>query len=311
MIKYGTISEERPDLVPLLLRPSDSDIYHIGSAVKLDWICPNCGNIIKQKALNKVVSRGLRCGICNDKSSRPEKIVNSIFRQSGIQVDRQAVFSWSGKYRYDFFLQEYNAIVEVHGSQHYSFGFKGLTGVSLEDQRRIDSIKYDLAILNGIDRYIVIDARDVSAKYIVDNALQELKSAGIDAVADISICEKDAMTSNISSAAAMWNSGVWTGEIAKALGVGYNTVIKYLESATNAGLCDYSPLLSMRMSQENAIKHIRKEVRCKQTGEVFESLAEACRKYNITSASNIIRSCNNPQQHAGKCDGVLLSWEYV
>ena len=54
-------------------------------------------------------------------------------------------------------------------------------------------------------------------------------------------------------------------------------------------------------------KHLpnhRKPVMCIDTGEVFNSFAEAGRKYEIASPSNIIRSIRN----GGKCHG--LRWAY-
>lgn len=40
-------------------------------------------------------------------------------------------------------------------------------------------------------------------------------------------------------------------------------------------------------------------------------LAKQLVKYNISSASNIIRSCQNVGKHAGILNGEKLAWEYA
>lgn len=178
---YGTIKEERPDLVAYLINKEDADLYQIGSARKLEWYCPNCGNPVGLKSINKVVSRGIPCKLCGDGVSKPEKIVQSAFRQSGIKYEMQKIFPWSGKKRYDFYLPDYNCIVEVNGSQHYTYGFKYLSGVTLEDQQQNDRDKMCNAIKNGIDHYIVIKADDTSSAAIIPQFIYKLSICGIEA----------------------------------------------------------------------------------------------------------------------------------
>lgn len=309
--KYGTIQDERPDLAALLVNADEANKYRIGSAKKLDWRCPSCGFTIMQKAVNKVVARGLRCPICDDGASRPEKIVGSILRQSNIEAMHQATFEWSGRCRYDFFLPKHNCIIEVNGSQHYGFGFEKLSGITLEEQRSVDDTKKRLALSNGISHYLVIDASDASADTISMQVVRGLDACGVQASSSTLVCERDAGTSGIVAAAKLWNDGLWTGEIASTLNVGTTTAIRYLNAAARAGMCDYSPQKAHQMSQQQAVERRKKRVRCVQTGETFDSLSAACKAYDISSASNIIRSCRHPKCHAGEHDGVSLQWEYV
>ena len=309
--KHGTIQDERPDLANLLVNADDASNFRIGSAKKLDWRCPSCGFIIRQKAVNKIVARGLHCPVCKDGSSRPEKIVGSILRQSNIEAIHQATFPWSGRRRYDFFLPKYNCIIEVNGSQHYGFGFERLSGVTLEEQQSVDNDKQRLALSNGISHYLVINASNTSAEIIAIQVVQGLSSHGIRVSASTQVCEQDARTSDIVTAAKLWNDGMWTGEIAKALDVCTSAAIRYLNAAARAGMCDYSAEKAHKMSQRRSAELRRKKVRCVQTGEIFDSLASACEAYGISSASNIIRSCCNAKCHAGKYNDVLLKWEYV
>ena len=54
----------------------------------------------------------------------------------------------------------------------------------------------------------------------------------------------------------------------------------------------------------------RKPVRCKETNEIFKSIRDASRKYNI-SPSNITQCCRGKYKNAGHIEKQLLTWEYV
>lgn len=309
--KYGTIREERPDLVEFLVNETDADRHHLGSNVKLDWICPNCGNIVREKTLNKVVNRGIPCMLCSDGVSKPEKIVSCALIQSGVDFIPQKTFRWSGRKRYDYYIPDHNMIIEVHGTQHYTYGFKDLSGITYDQQLEIDRYKYNTAVANGISLYKIVDARDVADSAIVPQIEKILSDVGINTVIDSYLCEQAALKSNVTEAARYWNEGLWSSEIAEKLGVSVTTTVDYLHTASNLGICDYSPIKAQRLSQERAVQKRKRKVRCVQTGEVFDSVIDAGRKYNISSPSNIIRSCRYDHTHAGTYNGVRLSWQYV
>lgn len=311
-MKYGTIKEERPELVQYMVEPEKANKYHIGTAREIDWICPSCGRIIRNKRVNKVVSRGIPCTYCSDGVSKPEKIVASALRQLGLSFEQQKTFAWFGKKRYDFYIPCKNCIIEVNGSQHYGLGFERLSGVSFENQKSVDELKRELADNNGIENYIVVEAISTTARQIIPKLMELLSNIGVNGEVDISICELDAMKSNVVKAASLWNGGYLTGEISTKLGVAQGTAIEYLKVASDIGLCNYSSKTARQISQKKNIVKKMRRVRCVNTGEVFESLHMACKKYNISSSSNIIRSCNSKNRHAGATDdGTLLKWEYV
>lgn len=309
--KYGTIRDERPDLIECLANPQDADKYHIGEAHKLDWICPNCGNLVKDKAVNKVVSRGIPCQLCRDGISKPEKIVASALIQTGVNYIAEKTFSWSKRKRYDFYLVDYDIIIEVHGAQHYGYGFKDFSGVSYDEQIKSDEKKKRVAISNGIKGYYSIDASKTKASFIVPQLKQVLNDIGIESDISISKCEEAALTSNVVLAAQLWNEGLMCGEIQRKLELSQSTVVGYLNRAAEIGLCNYDSLYAKQLSQQQAIEKIKRRVRCVETNEVFDSIADARRKYGISNSSNIIRSINNPKCHAGIYNGIKLSWEYV
>ncbi|MEG1620242.1 MAG: hypothetical protein RR335_11910, partial [Eubacterium sp.] len=104
--------------------------------------------------------------------SFPEKYVSSFLKILGIEVNRKMVFGWSqgtgdkGHKRYDFFLPDFNTIIEVHGAQHYQGGFEFCGGRTLAEKRANDKYKETLARENGISNYIVINASTSDPEYL-------------------------------------------------------------------------------------------------------------------------------------------------
>ena len=104
--------------------------------------------------------------------SFPERYVSSFLRILGIEFNREMVFSWSegtgakGHKRYDFFLPDFNTIIEVHGAQHYQGGFEFCGGRTLAEEQANDKYKEKLARENGISKYIVINASTSDPEYL-------------------------------------------------------------------------------------------------------------------------------------------------
>lgn len=115
--------------------------------------------------------------------SYPERLITSLLSSLNVDFSREQTFSWSTNIiesddkphtkRYDFYLPEFEAIIEVHGSQHYGRGFEAIGGRTLEEEQINDRLKEDLAKQNGIKHYIVINALESTLDYIrqsvVDN----------------------------------------------------------------------------------------------------------------------------------------------
>ena len=63
-------------------------------------------------------------------------------------------------------------------------------------------------------------------------------------------------------------------------------------------------------AREKATNSLKKKVRCITTGEEFECINDAVRKYNI-SDSCIIECCKGRQEYTGRLTGQKLQWEYI
>ena len=79
-------------MIAKLLKNSDEGYkYKMNcSNKKLEWICPNCGEIILSSP-NTVLNHGLICRRCSDKISLPERIMYNILRNLNIQFEYQKI----------------------------------------------------------------------------------------------------------------------------------------------------------------------------------------------------------------------------
>jgi len=96
--------------------------------------------------------KGLRCSVCS--SSRGEKTLVEYFNKRGILYERQKTYDdliYIRKMYFDFYLPEFNTIIEYHGKQHYEpIEFFGGEEVFKEQKKR-DLLKKEYAIDKGIN----------------------------------------------------------------------------------------------------------------------------------------------------------------
>ena len=217
--------------------------------------CPDCGKIKSIRVCDMVRRKSIGC-ICSDSFSYPEKIVHSILNQLSIRFEMQlskATFGWCGKYRYDFYLPEYNCIIEVHGIQHYEqTGRKGAR--TLEEEQENDRIKKELALTNGIKHYIELDCRYSDLDYI-RNSILNSKLNELFNLTNVSWFEAEefAINSNkVKEVCDYWNSKEeWetVNTIANNNEWGIkarSTIQKYLKKGTKLGWCKYDPKEELR-----------------------------------------------------------------
>lgn len=296
----------------ILLKNIEDSYTHLKYSKDIvDWVCPNCNSIIK-KSFEKVTQTGhLSCTFCNDGLSYPNKFMASMLKQLNITFSTEKTFDWSDGKRYDFYLDELDCIIEMHGGQHYS---KSGFHYGLKYQQENDFQKRKNALDNGIQFYIEIDSRNSNKDYISKNILESQLSLLLD-LSDVNWddCAIDSITSLKMKACDLWNNGVRnTTEIGKKLGIHQKTVRSYLKECANLHMCDYDSYEAMVANGKNANPSNKRKIICTTTNELFESIASAVRKYNISSNCNIISCCQGKRNYAGTLpDGTPLKWKYV
>lgn len=264
-----------------------SKTHTIGTGKKGKIICKDCGSIkfLTPRTIKYYRSIGCSCG---DGFSYPEKFMFNILKQINIDFTTQlskSTFKWCNKYKYDFYIPSINTIIETHGEQHYS-KHRGCFKRTLEQEIENDKYKKQLALNNGICKYITIDCRESNTEFIK----QSIMNCELNELFDLSNidwlkAEEHAINSNlIKEVCNYWNNKKeWesTTDLAREFGLAKNTIIKYLKQGNKQEWCKYNPKKEMKINGTNNLKSTYKKINILKNninfGE-FESIAYASRK---------------------------------
>lgn len=300
LVGFNDMWTTDPDLAKLLLNPEDGYKYTQMSGQKLDWKCLECNGRVNNKVVYSVREQGLSCPKCSDGIRFPEKFMCNLLKENDIEFEFDIKQDWSQGKRYDFYLPDYNWIIETHGGQHYDGGFEriGKAGRSLQVEQENDRFKEQLARDIGIDKYIVIDARYSTVEWmknsILDSELIEIIYAdniNFEKVGRLSSC------SLIKVACDLWSKEMYTNlEISKLLHLDRNTITKYLKRGAEIGWCSYPAKKSKEIKIDK-----RTIVQLSQEGyfiREWKTAKEASLVISGKGASNLVLVCANKRVSA-------------
>lgn len=287
-----------PELSSLLANPDDGYKYTQCSGKKLNWKCPDCGEIIYNVSISQVYrNKKISCPKCSDGISYPNKFMYYILKSLGENFEKEYSPDWIKPKRYDFVLFKDNKkyIIEMDGG--FGHGNINTPYASKELQIEIDNYKDFEAKKRGYN-VIRIDCnykkREDAFEYIKNNIL----SSNVNKILDLSNVnwtkvQSQIETSNIIKACWIFNNSTRSmKEIAKTLDVHPTTVSRYLKIGNNIELCDYSS--SKRYRNDYGIKSMHKVKRYDLNTEkedIYESIHEASEKSNV-HRSSISKCCN-------------------
>lgn len=289
----------------------DKDNYGQRSNHKVHWLCPSCNNVnhtqIAKLTESQDKGQALPCVCCKKSYSMAENIMFALLSQVVDSFEHHIKFNWSKNKEYDAHVG--GVIIELHGAQHYS---KNMFDTTYIEQQKNDARKKYLAekYYDDLKGYIVIDCRESNFDFIKSNII----NSRIDKLLDFDFADVDweKIARSIKErlfekVADLYNAGTHINTIAKELNVSKNTILAHLK------FCDENKLID-REDRRNGW-HIKKQVRCKNTGEIFGSIKEAAQWCGLNSSSSIGSCCNNYKgfESAGKHPDTLerLQWEYV
>lgn len=147
-----------------------SKIKYVGCLVPITINCPKHGDFYKIP--NEFIRRNGRangCQLCS--ASTGEQKIATIF--NNLKIDYIKEYSIGDlSYKYDFYLPDFNTIIEYHGGQHYieTNFFK----TDLKKQKERDSIKLYIAKENGY-KYFIIPMTATNLRYEIISILNSLK----------------------------------------------------------------------------------------------------------------------------------------
>lgn len=288
-----------PELAKLLANPDGGYKYTYGSKRKINWKCPDCGGIIKNKTIHQISYYGLYCPQCSDGKSYPEKVMYNFLKYLNIEFELEKSFEWSKNKRYDFYLPNYNILIEINGIQHYELGFKNIGGRSLKEEIKNDNIKEKLAKDNGINRYIVIDARYSNIEYIKINIIQSKLSKYFDfSNINWELINKESLTSLALKTIELWNNNYRVTDISNELKICADTVREYLKKGMKSGLCNYDTKEQLKICG-NLTSKLKICIQLSLNGfyiKEWESIIKAEKELNI---KNISSCCRGRRKTAG------------
>lgn len=265
------IGTTHPDKLMYFENKDDAYTHTYGTQDYAWFICPICATR-KYMSIACFIQNGICCQNCSDGISYPEKFIANMLMQLNIDFIRQyskANAQWIGNKFYDFYLPEYNMIIEVNGMQHYKQSF---AMSSYEDQIKTDTEKKNVALLNGIDFYIEIDARYSEMNYIKESVLKNPISKIIDlSKVKWEDCNEAACNSLVKEVCDYWRSKKQeptTKELEKLFNLNRTTISAYLKKGTINGWCNYDP-------KEEWIKTTKKNIgRKKVDNETLNNIYE-------------------------------------
>lgn len=178
----------------------------------------------------------------------------SVLEQLGINYTRQKSLD-NNATKYDFYVPDYNLIIETHGMQHYTGSFNYCGGRSLKEEQENDLYKKLLANMWGYN-YIVIDCRHSNLGWIKNNILKSDLSKYFNFKdIDWKICSEFAVSNMTKIICDYWNTKQ-EYETAKTIAKKFNlsdvTISTYLKNGTDAGWCNYDPKEEKRKSSSRS-----------------------------------------------------------
>lgn len=324
--KSRCLWNERPDIARLLQNPEDGYVYSYGSGHKTNFICPVCGSVI-YTSFNNVSFYGLSCNNCKTFGSYPNRFMNSVLQQCGVKFNDEYDSTWTDGKIYDFIvcLEKEDILIEMDGTFHYYDIFG-----QLEHQINTDRYKDDLAIQNGY-KLIRIDSNYSSNKSI--NKAEYIKQSILNSDlvnylplenVDWDQCHIYAAQLKIEVISKLWNDGFQTlreisqkthcslpvvSETLKQC-VKYNLINITLEDLEKKLLSDGYKVAAQKNSELQ--RKNKTPIMCNETGEVFEIIADAVKKYNTSSIYNCFYTTKNKCKTAGVLpDGTKLTWTKI
>ena len=257
LIGFNDMWTTNPNLAKLLDNIEDGYKYTQKSHKRLDWKCPDCGEIIKNKKISDINRNGLSCSKCSDGKSYPNKFMFNVLDQlknlkTIENFETEKTFDW---FRYEFkgklrkgFLDFYFEVnhkkygIEMDGSFHGKDN--KMSGQTKEESKYIDDEKDRLCQEYDI-KVIRIDCEKSELEHIINNILQsELPNLLNFNESDIDWlqCNKFALSSLVKTVCEIWNSGIKnTKEISNITKISQGVVITYLKQGDKINLCNYDP----------------------------------------------------------------------
>lgn len=303
---FNDIATLDPEIASWFTNKEDTYIYTCHSNKKVDFTCPTCGHQMK-KNLNQVSKdRDLRCPICKDGISYPNKFIFNSMLQIEDKLDfldREYQPEWckfpfkdyerQGIYDIYFCINGKEYIVEMDGGFHDKYNH--MSGQTVEESHYIDEQKDLLAEKQGI-HVIRIDSDYKGFEDRYEYLRTNIENSELKDILPLNLIDFDeanikSQTSLLVETCKLWDKGYKACEIITELHIPECSVSTYLKTGQKYGLChNYSARESYRRSTG-------RKVICINTREIFDTIRDAEKYYKVDGIGNC---CEGKTHSAGK-----------
>lgn len=290
MIGYNDIPTTDPWMIKYFQGGYDeAKLYTKCSNKKIYPICPDCGQIKKNKITIASIHnhKGFKCNCNIGCGSYPERIMYNILEQLNINFLCQYSPQWIHPRRYDFYFKKNNKkyIIEIDGAFH--FYDNKMINYSVNDVKKIDNIKENLAIKHNIT-VIRINCIKSNLNYIKNNIIKsELKNIFDLHKINWIECEKLALSNKTKIICKIKkdNPNISIENIAKKMHMCIASIKYHLKYGSKLGWCKYESFNDIR---KNKIKLVY------NSWNNNESINDIAKKFNICTSTvkNYLKEAN-------------------
>lgn len=269
-----------PWMADYLVDKEDTNKYTSKSGKKVKVKCPDCGRT-KYIIISNLQKRHSISCICSDGKSYPEKFTHNILEQldeNFICQYNKSHSQWCDEKLYDFYLINHNIIIEVNGWQHV----KDTTWKTKEEQQNIDEFKRELALNNGINKYIQLDCYQSYKDYIKNSILNSELSKMFD-LSNINWDKADEFaTKNLVKTVCEYyethKGEMLLKDMAENFHISYTTFNRYMKQGNKLNWCNYNKKDNYKNTYKVMKSPRSKAIEVVETGDIFESASELEKK---------------------------------
>ena len=287
LVGYNDLFTTHPDIARLLKNPEDGYTHTYGSHEKVDFICPDCGNIVC-KSIKDVCKLGyIVCKKCSDNISWPNKFARAILDRCNVyNIEYEWNPDWLKPYWFDNkFITDDGQIIVLeldgmlgHGKNVFGKKEKDTNGLERDKEKDKRAAEHHVQVIR-IDCCYNSESRfEYVKQHILDSELGNiLDLSGIDWIS----CNAEALSSLVVKSANLYNNGYAIFEIADSLGYCRATIKNWLKQATEIGLCQYDVAEARRRGRKVLYTSINQYTLDGTYVAIYNSMADASKTTDI------------------------------
>lgn len=228
-------------MIPYFEDKEDATRFAPQSNLRANMKCPNCSKIKENYIISNLYkTHSIGCE-CMGKLSIGERLMYAILSKASITFTHEYQPSWTfDKRKYDFFIPEYNCIIEMHGVQHY-IQTNRKSARTLEEEQVNDKKKIENAKLNGVSSYFIIDCSTSDFREIYNN----VKESGLFNLLQIEAYEVEELDLTLNPITkeicdfANKHKDYSVYKISKELPYSKRTILNHIKIGNELGLCNH------------------------------------------------------------------------